>query len=66
MLHISNPIFNQNIDMLVKEIREHYKKESKKDIWKTVVITNKPEEAVIYDPEYVKWLENKLADFLTQ
>ena len=52
--------------MLVKEIREYYKKESKKDIWKTVIITNKPEEAVIYDPEYVKWLENKLADFLTQ
>lgn len=52
--------------MLVKEIRESYKKEINKDIWKTVVITNKPEQAVIYDPDYVKWLENKLADFLTQ
>jgi hypothetical protein len=45
--------------MTVKEIREYFKKETNQEIYI-------PEKEQEYNSDYVKWLEKKLADFLTQ
>ena len=50
--------------MTVKDIKEHFKKETGQEVFKTIKVI-KETEAIIHNPEYVKWLENKLADFLT-
>ena len=52
--------------MTVKEIKDHFKKETGQEIFKTILFINqKDTEAITHNPEYVKWLENKLAHFLT-
>lgn len=47
--------------MTIKEIREFFKKETNQEIY-----TSEKEEEKEYNSNYVKWLEKKLADFLTQ
>lgn len=49
--------------MTIKEIREHFKKETSED---THILQKEKPSTVQYNPNYVKWLESKLADFLTQ
>lgn len=52
--------------MMIKEIRNIYKKETNKEIFESVIfVKDKPQEAVTFSNEYVKWLEERLADFLT-
>ena len=48
--------------MTVKEIREHFKKETNLEIY----VSNEEQASNEYNQDYVKWLERKLADFLTQ
>lgn len=50
--------------MLVKDIRESFKKETGLEVF--LKDENKSQNKELYNSEYVKWLENRFADFLTQ